>query len=147
MKLHPPFIISSHLAPALRIADATLSLIGEDYEGDEIWGSTRVKGRTRCTFVIETPEFTYTDESMRTGAAGTHSTVQLFETFLSFMEACGESLSFTERTGRTGDHNDMFPEHVGQWIRDNLTEVQCARCDLCDPEDGCTTLNHLIEED
>jgi hypothetical protein len=130
MKLHSPFIISSALCPALKIGpDATLSLL--KLEPAE-------EGRTRATFELRTPTFTYNDDELRSGCQGFQSVVEVFNTFLSFMAACGESMRYPD-----GENRDIFPPHVAQWCEENLSEIEMLSCDL-QHEDG--RVNHSLIE-
>ena len=128
MLLRDPFFISAHLAPALKIGDATLSLTHVKREDD---------GRLRCTFVLEAPGLSYTDNQMRTGVGARLKWVELFENFIGFMTACAESYP-------DGENATLFPAHVAQWISDNVSEIECLHCDITD-ENG-RTRNELITE-
>lgn len=128
MLLRDPFFISAHLAPAIKVGEATLSLTHVKRQDD---------GRLRCTFVLEAPGLSYTDDQMRSGVGAQLRWVDLFENFLGFMEACAESYP-------DGDNATLFPPHFAQWISDHKTEIECARCDICD-ENGNPNHNLITE--
>lgn len=134
MILNPPFFISSFLAPAIKIGDSTLSFTDE-YVGEE--------NRDQCEFTLQTPDFVYVDNNMRSGVGGS-GTVDKFETFLSFLSACAESCNYRQRTGQRGDNQDLYPPHVAAWAVENLNDIDCTRMDICD-EDG-NPKHELIEE-
>lgn len=136
MRLHPPFIISAHLAPALRIGDGVLSLIAQDH-GERI----------HCTFALDAPTFNYIDKEFSSGRGHDWTTVELFEGFLGFMEACAEGRSFEQRNpGMKSDNSGLFPPHVGEWLTENQVALQLARIEICDPDDDGKPNNNLIEE-
>lgn len=134
MILHPPFFIGSALAPALRIGEATLSLLDEYINFEH---------RDQCIFELVTPDFVYNDRNLKSGVGGS-STVDKFENFLGFMSACAESLDYLGPDDEPGENADLFPPHVGLWCLENKYEIEMAMCDLQD-EDG-RVLEHLIEE-
>lgn len=143
MKLHPPFMISSRLAPALRIGDywdgekvvpgtAWLSMVKTE-PGDE--------RRTRYTFVIDGitsrvkgRTSMYQDRSTQSGNGG-RTLVEAFDNFLGFLLAAVESREYRERTGRQGENEDLFPKWVVEWAADNKSALEYLQCELQD-EDG-----------
>lgn len=127
LNLHSPFIISSALAPALRVADATISLLKTSRTTDD---------RIRCTFEIQTPEFTHIDGEMRTGMGG-DTIVSMFENYLGFLSACAESYP-------DGENADLFPPTVGEWAKANSDDIDAVRCSICD-ESGIPR-NDLIQQ-
>lgn len=138
MRLHPPFIISARLAPALRIGDVTISLVKVGPGPDR---------RSSATMVMDFPDGrSYEDANLQSGCWGFSSTVAIFETYLSFLSAALESRAYQTRTGRKGDHADLFPAWVLDQFDGMEDDVDCARSDLCDEDDGCTVHENLIEE-
>lgn len=132
MKLSAPFIISSALCPALKIGDATLSLVG---------ANATTEGRDKAEFELRTPTFTHTDDTLQSGVGGFRSFVEIFEAYLSFMSACGESLKYY---GEDGENASIFPPNVAQWCAENLDEIDMVRSEICDA-DGNPNVS-LIEE-
>lgn len=133
MILHAPFFISARLAPALKIGDATLSLIKTEVTDER---------RVRCTFALDTPEFEYIDCNMQSGCGGfREGPVEAFDSFLSFLAAGAEAA----RYGPESDNYDLFPPHIMQWCEDNDTDIGNAQCDIQD-EDG-NPLYHLIDQE
>ena len=133
--LHPPFLISSALAPALKVGDAVISVLDT---------TITPANRDQARIEIQTPTFTYVDDSLQSGVGGFHSTVEIFETFLSFMEACGESVRYVTYSGEEGENANLFPRHVALWCAENMDDIGMARCDICD-ENGNPNMS-LIEE-
>ena len=134
--IHPPFIVGPRLTPALQVAGATLSLLGIERSGK----------RQRARFVLDLDGAEYTDESLHSGVQGFRSTVEAFESYLSFLGACAESVRYADRTGRgePGENADLFPVPVARWAADNADEIAMIRLDLCD-EDGMAVRHQLIE--
>lgn len=141
MLLSPPFIISSALAPGLRIGDvATLSLLDVSPAGDTD-PATRVMGdrdRARFELYFNDGREPYVDDQLRSGVGGFRSPVEAFEAFLGFLEAAAES----SRYG--GDNTDLFPTHIVEWAAEHIDDINRARCSICD-EDGNPNIS-LIEE-
>lgn len=129
MKLHDPFIISSALAPAINIGDTELSLLEVEQDGDRVLAMFELRG----------PNIEYVDDTLRSGVQGWKSVVEIFETYLSFLDAAAEAMAYPH-----SDNRDLFPDHVMQWCENHGWEIAMARCKICD-EDG-NPLHHLIEE-
>lgn len=136
MILDPPFLISSALAPALKIGSATLSLLDVKLPDAD--------GRDAAVFELQTPDFTYIDEQMKSGVGGYHGTVDIFEGFLGFLAACGESVRCVAYSGEPGENAGIFPLHVATWCAENLDEIEATACSITD-EDGNVNYN-LIED-
>jgi hypothetical protein len=134
MKVTFPFYLDGDNNPCLDVGEAVLTLIDVDIDHEN---------RDLCTFELMTPAFTYVDDNMRSGVGGS-GTVDKFETFLSFMSACGESRNYRDAAGRMGDNANLYPEHVGEWIVDNLSDIESTQFLICD---GTGNPHHtLIDE-
>lgn len=134
MILHVPFFIGPRLLPALKVGDGTLSLASAS------WNDER---RLEFGFYLDTPDFEYFDDNMKSGCGGC-SMVEAFDGFLAFLEAAVESYNYEQRhAGAKGENTDLFPSYVVEWAAAQ-TYLEEARCSICD-EEGLT-LNHLIEE-
>ena len=137
MITHEPFY-RSILGPVLPLypSGATLTLfkVERDYS----------TGRDRATLILNTPEFKYTDNTLQSGVGGGWPKVEIFESYLAFMEACIESREYVGACGNPGENADLFPDHVAEWLVDNKGAIESARCYLCD-EDG-HVLKWLIQE-
>lgn len=120
MELKTPFFISARLAPAIKVGNATISLI-ETTEGNEC--------RTRCIFAIDTSEFEYIDRSLQTGC-GSYGTQVVFASFLSFLSAAGESYSHTMRTGKESENASLFPANITEWAYQNSDEIDILAAEL-----------------
>ena len=133
--LHKPFIIGSTLSPALKIGDSVLQLTDVQFAEQD---------RDQATFLLVTPEFEYEDDQLRSGVGGFQSTVGIFDTFLSFLEAAAEAEEYEVRTGEELDDSDLFPPHVTEWALLNKDEINTVHSEICN-EDGSTN-DSLIEE-
>lgn len=146
MKLLAPFIISARLAPALKVGDATLSLVGTDVRSSTEPGTSILGARVGATLVLDFADGTeYICSGLSSGCGGFGSAVDIFESFLSFLGAAAEARRFTERTGIESDNGDMFPPAIMQWASDNLPAIECAQCDLQDESGNVRT--DLIQGD
>lgn len=142
MILHDPFIIGSRLFPAIKIGDATLSLASAAWTDK---GASVLGKRMKFGFYLDTPEFEYFDDRMRSGCGGYDSLVEAFEAFLAFMEASVESYDYELRyPGREGENTTLFPRHVVEWAHNNRYAVEEVRSLLQD-ENG-DVLTDLIED-
>ena len=140
MIVHDPFIINARLLPALKVGNGTLSLATVSWaEGL----SSMLGRRMKFGFYLDTPDFEYFDDNMKSGCGGC-SMVEAFDGFLAFLEAAVESYNYEQRhAGYKGENTDLFPSYVVEWAAAQ-TFLEEARCSICD-EEGLT-LNHLIEE-
>lgn len=129
MQLHEPFIIGPRLLPALRIGDAILSL--EGMTEATVTGALRVR-RMSPAFILDIGSEEHRIDDLQSGAGGFRSLVEPFETLLSFMSACAESIQYRARTGHGGDNADMFPPPIAQWCADHASDIEAAQCELQD---------------
>ena len=136
MLLKPPFIITSTLSPGLKIEDSTLHLINAT--------EVSTDNRDIATFLLVTPEFEYEDKALMSGVGGFRSTVEIFDAFLSFLEAAAEAEEYEVRTGQKSDNSDLFPPHVSEWALLHKDEISAVHSEICN-EDGSTN-DSLIEE-
>lgn len=135
LKLYSPFIITSTLSPGLKIGDSVLHLLDSEVTEDN---------RDRAKFLLVTPGFEYEDDQLRSGVGGFWGTVEIFESFLGFMQAAIESAEYEMRTGLEGENTDLFPKHVVEWALEHKDAIEMTICDITD-EDGAPN-ESLIEE-
>lgn len=115
METYSPFIISARLLPAVRVGDATVSVEptrNRDRDGKPEW-----------RWYVDFPdgrEFAGA-ELWGWGDAG-----EMLEALLSFLGACGESVSYHDRTGRVGESADLFPAELARWCADNSDALSLA---------------------
>jgi hypothetical protein len=133
MILKYPFFIGSALVPAIKIGDATLSLL-----------ETRTGHRDTAVFELQTPTFTYVDDRVQSGFQGFVSTVEVFETFLGFLDAAVESFEYEQHTGCEGENATLFPPHVLEWAVANKSDLQTAVSEITD--DSGEANHNLIED-
>ncbi len=123
MELHKPFMISSRLMPGLEIAGATLSLDT---------GKETSEGRTCYQVWIDLPNGTEHEiTDLRSGCGG-GSIQEGFKCLLSFLSAAAESRQYRERTGRTGENEELFPADVVDWASQNSDEIGMLQCEIED---------------
>lgn len=112
--LKPPFIITPHLSPGLRIGSAVLTLMGIEYGERDV-----------ADFRLDFDNgYTYYDKTLRSGAQGFRNNVEPFCGWLSFLSAAAESRSYSQRIGRPSDSEGLFPHWVAEWAVDNSGEIE-----------------------
>lgn len=128
MVLHPPFIISARLLPALKIGNATLSL------KQVTWTMhPNTERRQQATFILDLPDGTeYIDSELKSGVGGFARLQDAFASFLCFLDAAAESYIYSDNAYSTDSDTNMslFPEHVVTWAADNADEIACLRIDI-----------------
>jgi hypothetical protein len=120
MILQSPMIITSRLKPGIKVGDSTISIM--DY-------GRNFEGRTEYKYWIDTPDFEYDNDDMKSGCQG-GSVKEGLESLLSFLGACGESYAYEMRTGIEGDNLDLFPQHVAEWCYQNSDELSMVAYEL-----------------
>jgi hypothetical protein len=130
LKLQAPFIISARLLPALRIGNAVLSLDGMTQVS--ISHGQLVARRHAPGFILDIGSRSYRIDDIQSGAGGFRSLVEPFESLLSFMSACAESVRYRKRTGQPGENEHLFVPAVAQWCAENLSDIECAMCEVQD---------------
>lgn len=113
MILHHPFFISSHLAPAIKVGDVTISLTDR--------GETGREHRNRITFTFEGSLGTYVDD--RIEVRYSTDTQECFRFLFSFLDAAAEA-------SEHGDNADIFPPPIMEWCRENASEISSIRFDI-----------------
>ncbi len=124
MNLHPPICITSRLLPGLHIRDnGNLSEISIEFDGETS------DGRARYRFYIDAPGIEHTGNDLKSGV-GSGSLQHGLESLLSFLGAAAESYSYRQRTGRTGENEDLFPPAVVEWAHHHSDELSMLACEL-----------------
>jgi hypothetical protein len=119
MILHSPFLISSRLLPALKVADLTIS-----YDGRTIFFDF-ADGRE------------FEESEYRPGCS--HDLQSCFADILGFMSACGESKQFEKRhPDCTGEHSDLFVPAVAEFCAQYSDDLACLSADLEETPDLIT---------
>ena len=124
MKIFEPCIITSRLLPGIKVDDGTVSIK---------YGHRDSKGRQCYVVSLDTDEIDFENHSLASGAGG-GSLQEGLRSALSFMEACGESVNFSRRTGMTGEQEDLFPSDVAAWCARHVDELGMAVCCLEETE-------------
>jgi hypothetical protein len=123
--LKSPFFISSRLLPAVRVANAVLSI---GYGGD-----ATTTGRTRYQYFIDFEGLSdFEGHDIKSGVGG-GTLKQGMESLLAFLSACGES----SRPGRKGENADLFPPAIGEWAYENLDEIGIVLFEVEETEGCC----------
>lgn len=121
MRLAYPLSISARLMPAVRFETFTVSLdpsgwvIHVDFHGD----ADDVESITDDTF--RPGLLRGTDEEMVRAAMAS---------VLSFIGAFAESHEYALRTGREGEHSDLFPARFAEWAMHESDEISMTAYDL-----------------
>lgn len=131
MILHTPFIITPRIMPGVAISDCFISIGYSRRPGRD--------GRTRYIYHIDQFENTFTGDDLQSGH-GAHSLQDGMVSLLSFLSACGESLSFRRRTGGQGENEDLFPAWVAQWASKHADDITMLQLEIEESE------TDLIEE-
>lgn len=122
--LRDPFFISSRLAPAVKVADATISIE---------YGEPTADGRIRYRYFIDFEGgVEHEGDDLKSGVGG-GTLKQGMESLLSFLAACGES----NRPGRKGENADLFPPHIAEWCYENQDEIEMVRIQIEETEGCC----------
>lgn len=122
MKLLEPFRISARLLPALEIGGATMQLEYAKRSGAE--------GRARYHWIIDLADGRmFQGEDLQSGACG--GTLQEgFQSLLSFLGAFAESIAYTIRERRVGEHARLFPTGLAKWAVANSDEISSLAMEL-----------------
>lgn len=122
--LKDPFFISSWLTPAVRVANAVISIE---------YGDPTPDGRVRYRYCIDFIGLSHHQgDDLKSGVGG-GTLKQGMESLLSFLSACGES----NRPGHTGENADLFPPHIAEWCYENQDEIEMVRMQIEETEDCC----------
>lgn len=122
--LKSPFCISSRLLPAVRVANAVLS-IG--------YGDATTNGRTRYQYFIDFEGLSdFEGHDIQSGVGG-GTLKQGMESLLAFLYACGES----SRPGHKGENADLFPKEIAEWAYENLDEIGIVLAEVEETEGCC----------
>lgn len=126
MILKSPCIITPRLLPGVKIGGAYVSI--------EYAGINGTAGRTRYRWYIDVDGAEYTGDDLQSGHGG-GDLRQGLESLLSFLSACGESVSYAARTGRSGENADLFPPAVAEWCAANDGELSMAAMEVQETAD------------
>jgi hypothetical protein len=129
LKLRRPFFINSRLLPALTVGDGEISLERAGHD----------RGRAVYRWHVDIPAGEFSDADLSSGACRDSGLQAMFLSLLSFLSACGESYASTLRTGRKGEHLDLFPTPVAEWAYVNDSELAALGLEIEETPD-------LIEE-
>lgn len=121
MRLFKPFFISSRLRAAIKIGGATIDLEA---------GERNREGRTEYAYSITLEDGQcHEGNDLASGCLG-GSVREGFESLLDFLSACGESVGYSQRTGRQSENADLFPAFIGEWAAQYSDELSLARLEL-----------------
>lgn len=111
IEITPPMLITSRLMAGVRIGDVEISITpssGRDHYGKTVW-HWYVDGEGL--------------EASGDDLAGWGDHRKMMGAMLSFLSACGEGLSYQERTGRESENADLFPRDVASWCATHADEL------------------------
>ncbi len=137
MILREPFKISSRLLPGLKIGGAWVQLEYSERPGRE--------HRTRYRWTIDLPDgSSHSDDDLQSGNNSDSGLQSGFGSLLSFLGACGESIRYSDATGRKGENADLFPGPVAEWAATETDELAMLGLEI----EGCEEYPYrtLIEE-
>lgn len=120
MILKPPFFISSHMLPAVKIGDGEISLNYVE--------QTR-RGCMIYRWHIDIPAGEFTDCDLKSSCQG-GSYQQMFGTLLCFLGSAAERRSYEIRNGITDSDPELFPRPVVEWACQYSEEITCLQMDL-----------------
>lgn len=137
MILNSPFLISARLMPAVRIADAFISIEYASRPGDE--------SRVRYQYHIDAEKLTFTGDDLQSGNGNGSGDLQSgMECLLSFLGAAADAYAYKLRSGRDSENADLFPADVVSWAHQNSEEICLAQLEIAEAiERG----EQLINED
>ena len=122
MILKSPFFISAGLNAAIKVGGAEIEMEEFGYDRDD---------RTIYAYRIALPDGTiHESHDLKSGCGRTPPLQEMFSTLLSFMGACGESLSYASRTGKEGENADLFPLPVAKWCAAHSDELSMLQLEL-----------------
>ena len=85
------------------------------------------------------PGIDYVDNTLRSGIQGWRSVVEIFEAYISFLDAAAEAMIYSNSENKT-----LFPHHVMQWCANHANDIAEARLSITS-EDG-SPRHYLIED-
>lgn len=121
MKINAPCITTSRLLPGIRVADCTISIDRIGWTEDN---------RNRFRVFIDGPGIEHVSDDQASGVGG--GTLQEgLRAALSFLGACGESVTWADRhPGHGGRNADLYPREVGEWAADHQDDLTMAAIEL-----------------
>lgn len=135
MKVPSPLYISSRLmaafdVPDSRCADAQHDAHAKAPNGDCVTAKVGTIHVAQGSSSVIT-EYVIEDFDGRELAAGNDlkvrgSYVEAIGAMLSFLGACAEGFSYTERTGRGSENGDLFPRECAEWAVENEDSISTA---------------------
>lgn len=115
MLIRNPCIITARLLPGARVGNSTLSIE---------YGGISADGRQEYTVHIDTPDWEYTFDDLRSGVGG-GSLQSGLESALSFFGAAAEAYNRPQ-----SDNANIFPAHVMEWAYLNSDEINMLEYEL-----------------
>jgi hypothetical protein len=122
MKMSSPFLISARLLPAVKIGESFISLKSRGTNGE---------GRDCYIYYIDTPEFKYEGDDLKTGCQG-GDYQEAMESLLTFLSAAAESWArqMRSREWGEGENADLFPPMVMEWAYQYREEIEMIALEL-----------------
>jgi hypothetical protein len=120
LMLHAPAIITARLLPGVKVGDTTISIKIDGQESD---------GRTRYRYYIDGPNWSYSNDDIRSGCQG-GSLQEGLSSLLSFLAAFAEAVWYKERTGGYSENAQLFPKRLQSWAVENSDELSMLSIEL-----------------
>lgn len=112
VRITSPMCITSRLMAGVRIGDVEISITPSsrrDHYGKTVWH-----------WYVDGDDLEASGDDL----AGWGDHREMMGGLLSFLSACGEGLSYQERTGCESENADLFPRDVAEWARDHANELE-----------------------
>jgi hypothetical protein len=119
MELTSPVIITPRLLVGLHIGQSFLSI---DYAGSE-------DGRQKYIIHIDTPDWEYSTDDLRSGVGGGNLQEGLAST-LAFLSSAGEAYRYSLQLKTPNDDEQIFPPNVCKWAYQNSDELSMLEYEL-----------------
>lgn len=110
-EIHSPMCITSRLMTGVRLGNVEISInpsSNRDHYGKTVWH-----------WYIDGAGLEASGDDL----AGWGDHREMMGSLLSFLSACGEGVSYQERTGRESENADLFPPDVALWCSSHSDEL------------------------
>ena len=126
MLLKTPFLISSRLLPAIRIAGCTISL--------EHIGYGRESRAEYLVYFDFADGRELTEAGLAGPAIGEATLQEMFSTLLAFLGACAEGRKYERTDGEESENSKLFAETIAEWAETNSDEISCLQFEIEETE-------------
>jgi hypothetical protein len=123
VEIRSPMCITSRLMAGVRLGNVEISITpssNRDHYGKTIWH-----------WYIDGEGLEASGDDL----AGWGDHREMMGSMLSFLSACGEGLSYQERTGNESDNADLFPPDVASWCATHSDELSMLGMEIEESND------------